>query len=176
MIRTDREITDRAEQLAIIDACDVCRVALNGDDGYPYIVPLNFGVDVEDGQVYLYFHSANRGHKLDLMARDARAAFEMDCDHNFIFYDKRMTRTMGYRSVIGRGTVEILPDERKIDGLKILMRHYHAEDFPWSTKLVPVTTVWRLKVESMVGKFRDNVHPGESRWTPPAGWNGFDRL
>ena len=87
-----------------------------------------------------------------------------------------MSCTMGYRSVIGRGTVEILPDERKIDGLKILMRHYHAEDFPWSTKLVPATTVWRLKVESMVGKFRDNVHPGESRWTPQDGWNGFDRL
>ncbi len=96
MIRSDREIADRASQLAILDACDVCRIAVNGDDGFPYIVPLNFGVD--------------------------------------------------------------------------------AEDFPWSTKLVPATTVWRLKVESMTGKFRDNVHPGETRWTPPAGWNGFDKL
>lgn len=47
MIRKDREITDRGEQLAIMDACDVCRVALNGADGYSYIVPLNFGVEVE---------------------------------------------------------------------------------------------------------------------------------
>ena len=61
MIRADREITDRAEQLAIMDACDVCRVALNGADCFPYIVPLNFGVEVEGDQVYLYFHSANRG-------------------------------------------------------------------------------------------------------------------
>ena len=61
MIRTDSEVTERADQLAIMEDCDVCRVALNGDDGYPYIIPLNFGVDVEDDQVYLYFHSARRG-------------------------------------------------------------------------------------------------------------------
>lgn len=119
---------------------------------------------------------ASRGRKLDLIARDARVAFEADCDHNFIFYDSRMSCTMGYRSVMGQGIVEILPEERKIDGLKILMRHYHAEDFPWSDRLVPATTVYRLKVERMTGRFRDNVHPGETRWTPPAGWNGFDKL
>lgn len=166
MIRSDREITDRSEQLAIIDACDVCRVALNGDDGYPYIIPLNFGVDVEDGQVYLYFHSAKRGKKLDLIKQDARATFEVDCDHEFIFYDERMSCTMGYRSVIGHGSIEILPEEEKKRGLDILMRHYHAEDFPYSEKPIPVTTVWRLKVEGMTGKHRDNNHPGAHRWAP----------
>ena len=168
MIRSDREITDRAEQLAIIDACDVCRVALNGDDGYPYIIPLNFGVDVEDDQVYLYFHSARRGQKLDLIAQDARATFEMDCDHELICYGERMSCTMAYRSVIGRGTVEILPEGEKKHGLDIIMRHYHAEDFPYSEKPIPVTTVWRLKVESMTGKRRVDSHPEERRWMQPA--------
>lgn len=167
MIRSDREITDRAEQLAIIDACDVCRVALNGDDGYPYIIPLNFGVDVEDDQVYLYFHSARRGQKLDLIAQDARATFEMDCDHELICYGERMSCTMAYRSVIGRGTVEILPEGEKKHGLDIIMRHYHAEDFPYSEKPIPVTTVWRLKVESMTGKRRVDSHPEERRWMLP---------
>ena len=169
MIRSDREISNRAEQLAIIDSCDVCRIALNDpESGFPYIVPLNYGVDVEeDGTVYLYFHSAKRGLKLDLIARDNRASFEMDCDHRFIFYDERMSCTMGYRSVIGRGTIEMLPDEDKTRGLDILMRHYHAEDFTYNPKTVPATTVYRLKVERMWGKHRDNEHPGESRWTPP---------
>ena len=167
MIRSDREITDRAEQLAIIDACDVCRVALNGDDGYPYIIPLNFGVDVEGDQVYLYFHSARRGQKLDLIAQDARATFEMDCDHELICYGERMSCTMAYRSVIGRGTVEILPEGEKKHGLDIIMRHYHAEGFPYSEKPIPVTTVWRLKVESMTGKRRVDSHPEERRWMLP---------
>ena len=166
MIRKDREISDRATQLAIIEACDVCRVCLNGADGYPYVVPLNFGVDVADGEVVLYFHCASRGTKLDLLARDPRATFELDCDHELIFYDERMSCTMGYRSVIGRGRLEVVPEDEKLHGIEVLMRHYHAEDFVWSPKLLPVTTVLRLRVDEMWGKRRDNVHPGESRWAP----------
>ena len=35
MRRKDREITDRQEMLDIMGRCDVCRLALNGSDGYP---------------------------------------------------------------------------------------------------------------------------------------------
>ena len=57
MRRKDREITDFNEIVDVIRACDVCRIAMNDGD-YPYIVPMNFGLDVQDGQVYLYFHCA----------------------------------------------------------------------------------------------------------------------
>ena len=57
MRRKDREITDFDEMMKIIAKCDTCRLALF-DDEFPYIVPLNFGTDVEEGQLYLYFHSA----------------------------------------------------------------------------------------------------------------------
>ena len=46
--------------MKIIAKCDTCRLALF-DDEFPYIVPLNFGTDVEEGQLYLYFHSAKEG-------------------------------------------------------------------------------------------------------------------
>ena len=49
MRRKDREITDFDEIMKIIDKCDTCRLALF-DDEFPYIVPLNFGTDVQDGQ------------------------------------------------------------------------------------------------------------------------------
>ena len=169
MIRKDREITDRTAQLAIMGACDVCRVCLNGADGYPYVVPLNFGEEVSGDDVTLYFHCARRGEKLDLIARDPRATFEMDCDHELIFYSERMDCTMGYRSVIGRGTIEVVSDEgERLHGLRVLMRHYHAEDFDFSLKLLPATTVLRLRVESMTGKRRNNDRPGALRWVPPA--------
>ena len=57
MRRKDREITDIKDIKNIIDRCDICRIALN-DDGYPYILPLNFGVDAENESLTLYFHSA----------------------------------------------------------------------------------------------------------------------
>lgn len=157
MRRKDREITDFDEQLAIIKKCDVCRIALN-DDGYPYIVPMNFGVDVQDGQVYFYFHCAMKGKKLDLIRKDNRAFFEMDCGHNFILYEERMSCTMGYESVMGKGTIEFVADEDKFDALKILMRQYHAEDFKFNTDMIPVTTVLRMTVTEMTGKRRNNIH------------------
>ena len=124
MRRKDREITDFNEIMNIINKCDVCRLALFDED-YPYIVPLNFGVDKEDDQLYLYFHCANQGKKLDLIKQNNKATFEMDCEHNIILYDERMSCTMGYASVIGHGEIEFVEDEDKFEALKILMKHYH---------------------------------------------------
>lgn len=53
MRRKDREIKEFDGIVNVIKKCDVCRVALN-DDGYPYIVPLNFGMKAEGGQIILY--------------------------------------------------------------------------------------------------------------------------
>ena len=140
-----------------IKKCDVCRIALN-DDEYPYVVPLNFGLDVQGNQVFFYFHAAMEGKKLDLIAKDNRATFEMDCDHNFILYEERMSCTMGYASVIGHGTIEIVADEDKYESLKILMRQYHAEDFKFNTDMMKVTTVLKMTVTDMLGKRRNNIH------------------
>ena len=157
MRRKDREITDFQDIVSIMEKCDVCRIALNDGD-FPYIVPLNFGLDVQGEQVFLYFHSAGVGKKLDLIAKDNRASFEMDCDHNFILYEERMSCTMGYASVMGRGTIEIVPEEEKYNALKILMRQYHAEDFAFNTDMMKVTTVMKMTVTDMVGKRRNNIH------------------
>ena len=156
MRRKDREVTDFDEIIDIIKKCDVSRIALN-DEGFPYIVPLNFGVDVQGQQVFFYFHAASKGKKLDLIAKDNRATFEMDCDHNFILNEEKMSCTMAYASVIGHGTIEIVPDEDKYEGLKILMRQYHAEDFQFNTDMIEVTTVMKMTVTDMVGKRRNKV-------------------
>lgn len=137
--------------------CDSCVLALN-DDGFPYMVPLNFGMDIEDRQLYLYFHCAMQGKKLDLIRKDNRATFEMDCDHNFILYDKRMSCTMGYSSVIGHGLIEFVEDEKKYEALKVLMRQYHAEDFLFNIDMIKVTTVLKMKVLDITGKHRNNIH------------------
>ena len=57
MRRTDREITDRQELLDVMARCDVCRLALNDESGYPYVVPLNFGPQGLEGGKHAGFHS-----------------------------------------------------------------------------------------------------------------------
>lgn len=153
MRRKDREITDFNDMLAVIDRCDVCRLALNDND-YPYIVPLNFGADARGEQVTLYFHSAMVGTKLELIRRDNRASFEMDCGHELVLENDTGNCTMTYESVIGRGTIEFVPEEEKTAALRILMRHYRSEDFPFNEAVVPKTEVFKLTVSSMTGKRR----------------------
>lgn len=161
MRRKDREIKDFDEILKIMDKCDTCRLALF-DEEYPYIVPLNFGKEVIDGQLYLYFHCAKEGTKLDLIRKNNKASFEMDCEHNILLYVERMSCTMGYESVIGQGEIEFVEgDEEKLRALRILMNQYHSPDFQFNTAMVKGTTVFRLKVNNMTGKRRDNIHKEE---------------
>ena len=152
MRRTDREVTDFADLVRIIERCDVCRLAFSDGD-YPYIVPLNFGLELDGGQAVLYFHSALEGKKLELIRQYGRASFEMDCGHELALNEQAERCTMNYESVIGRGRVMIVPDEEKKHGLDILMHHYRPEDdFRYGTAAIPRTAVIKLVVEEMTGK------------------------
>ena len=48
MRQENREIKEFNEIIEVMKNCDVCRLALN-DDEYPYILPLNFGMEIVDG-------------------------------------------------------------------------------------------------------------------------------
>ena len=135
MRRADREITDFDELIAVMRGCDVCRLALH-DEPYPYILPLNFGLEADGGTVRLYFHGADTGTKYDLIARNPNASFEMDRGHGLILDDEHGNCTMTYESVIGQGRIAVVPD------------------FPFSTAVIPRTTVLCLTVEHMTGKRR----------------------
>lgn len=153
MRRNDREVKDFDEIINIIERCDVCRLALNDKD-FPYILPLNFGMEVKENKIVLYFHGAAQGRKYDLIARDKRASFEMDCSHELILDEAKGSCAMTYESVIGRGYIDIVPDEEKYDALCTLMRHYRQENFPFNQAMIPSTTVLRLTVEEITGKKR----------------------
>ncbi len=152
MRRSDREITDINEIREIMNRCDVCRLALN-DDGYPYILPLNFGM-AED--MVLYFHGALEGTKYALMREDNRASFEMDCKHELRGDESRGYCTMMYESVIGRGHIEFVPDDspEKAEALDIICRQYHPGGFKYNPAAMARTCVFKLIIESVTGKIK----------------------
>lgn len=152
MRRNDREVTELHDIIGIMKSCDVCRLALH-DEGYPYILPLNFGMAVNGDKITLYFHSALEGYKVGLIKNDNRASFEMDCKHQLQYFADKGYCTMAYESVIGRGRLRILSDEEKLPALKLLMAHYHnGADMPFGTAAVSRTLVYALDVESVTGK------------------------
>ena len=42
--------------------------SVNGDNGYPYAIPINFYYDEEENKIY--FHSAKKGHKIDSIKKN----------------------------------------------------------------------------------------------------------
>lgn len=65
--RTKREIDiELAKELLKNEKRAV--IAVNGDDGYPYSVPINYIYVEEDNKIY--FHGARAGHKYDSLKKD----------------------------------------------------------------------------------------------------------
>ena len=152
MRRQDREVTDPTEIVDIMTRCEVVRLAINTDT-VPYILPVNFGME-PDGNT-LYIHGALTGTKYDLLEKDNRVSFEMDCPGCLVFDESNHSCTMNYESVIGWGIVEELTGEgEKRRALDAIMAHYHGEDFPYSAEVIPRTRILRLNIMERTAKRR----------------------
>lgn len=96
-------------------------LALAGDDGYPYAVPISY---VYDGEK-LYFHGAKAGHKMDAILREPKASFCV-IDQDQIVPEEYTTY---FRSVIAFGKIRILEDaEEKRDAIERLALKYAPDD------------------------------------------------
>ena len=102
----------------------------------------------------IYLPLVLEGKKYELIEKDNRASFEMDCGHQLILDKAQGNCAMEYESVIGQGYIEMLNEQEKYEALRILMKQYRREDFPFNEKVIPMTAVFRLRVESMTGKRR----------------------
>ena len=148
MRRKDREIKTLPEIELIIEKSMVCRLAL-ADDNRPYIVPMCFGY--QDNS--LYFHSANKGKKIDILKKNNLVCFEFDIDYKPIKADKPSDWTMHYKSVIGYGKATFIEEfESKCRALDIIMQHYSNGNFVYPEAKVKNTIVIKVEIAHMTGK------------------------
>ena len=118
----------RSRQALGIDACKEVLsrgtsgvLALLGDGGWPYAVPMSYAFDGEK----LYFHCAREGHKLDAIRREARASFCV-VDRDEVVPEEYTTY---FRSVIAFGRVRVIEDEAQMRAaIELLARRYFPQD------------------------------------------------
>lgn len=152
MRRKEREVTDHAELISILNACMICRVALKDEQGL-YIVPLNFGYDFQQDQLILYFHSAKTGRKLSAIQKDDQVAFEMDGQHRLIEAKQACGYGFAFDSIIGKGSAAIVSDpQEKKTGLQLLMKHQTGKDFNFDDQQASTVVVWKIVVSEFTGK------------------------
>ena len=154
MRRKDREITDRAELLSIMEGCSVCRVALKDEEGL-YIVPLSFGYIAKDDDLRLYFHSAKEGRKVRAIGQGAEAAFEME--EEFVLVPDHTACTHGGRfcSIVGSGRIAPVEEvSAKQQALEALMQHMTGKAWAITPEQTEDVQVYELTVQQISGKAR----------------------
>ena len=152
--KREREVTDRAAILEILDKSKVVNIAMiDGDE--PYMVPMNYGYTMEDDKLTLYVHGATVGRKLDVLQANPKVFIELDCDR--LPFDGKVACQYGmsYASLMGKGKATILNDpQEKMAALTILMKTQTGQDFEFNERLVSIVSVIRIDVEAYTAKAR----------------------
>ena len=120
-MRRKRQQLSEAESISILEKSTAGTLALFGDNGYPYAVPISYVY--HEGK--LYFHSALVGHKVDAIHNCDKASFcviEKD--------DVQPKKyTTFFRSVIAFGRIHIIEDEQeKLETARMLGNRYNPND------------------------------------------------
>lgn len=94
----------------------VGRLGLVLEDGTPYIVPVGFGY--ADGKIF--FHTCNKGLKMDTLKRNPNVCFEVD---------EALSDATMFKSVVVFGEAEIISDrDRMIPYLQRLIDKYRVPE------------------------------------------------
>lgn len=120
-MRRFRQQLNKEECEAILNETTSGTLALLGDGGYPYAVPVSHVYT--DGK--LYFHSAKSGHKIESIQRYDKASYCVIAADDV----KPSEYTTYFRSVIAFGTIHIVEsEEERITAAILLGEKYNPGD------------------------------------------------
>lgn len=139
---------------AVLTEAEAGRLATIGQDGYPYVVPLNFVFF--NGHVYT--HGLNAGEKIANITRNEKAGFEVDVMHAVRHGALPCDTGVNYASVVIKGTASLVTDKaEKVAALRALTGKYAPQhtgaDFP--EEMTAQTAVIKIIIVEKTGKRRN---------------------
>ncbi len=125
--------------------------AVNGDEGYPYAVPVNFLYCEEEGRIY--FHGSKAGHKIESIKKDNKVCFTV-YGNEAVKDEKEWAPFV--QSVVIFGKCHLIEDqERAIELVRKVAEKYYPnketidEEIASSGKAVQM---YEIEIEHMSGK------------------------
>jgi nitroimidazol reductase NimA-like FMN-containing flavoprotein (pyridoxamine 5'-phosphate oxidase superfamily) len=139
--------TEEAEEILRNGSSGV--LAVSGDDGYPYAVPLSYAY----AGGMLYFHWATSGHKLDGIRQNEKVSFCVIAQDEIV----PEQFATNYKSVIAFGRARVVADDAtKRRALELLARKYspgfEREGAAEIEKDWKAVVVVEMTLEHMTGK------------------------
>ena len=125
-------------------------LSVQGDNGYPYGLPMNFWYNEENG--YIYFHSGKKGHKTDAISADNKVSF---CVYDE-GYKKDGEWSLNISSVIVFGRMHTVVDSEKAIEIYRKMSLKYTSDIEYIDseiqKFAKDTVCYELQPEHITGK------------------------
>ncbi len=153
--KKDTALSDPDLLMDILQRNRYATIALCRED-QPYLVTMNYGLD-RNGPA-LYFHSAHKGLKLDIIRINPAACATVIEDQGY----KEGECAHGYRSLILTGRLELVTDPTEMKhGLEVLLSHQENDPEPWrkkhlqSDEVFRRTAILKFSIEQMFGKEGD---------------------
>ena len=149
-MRRKRQQMGKEECIRILDEGASGVLAVHGDDGYPYAVPLNYVYTDEK----IYFHCAKTGHKTEAIEKNEKVSFcvvgmDQNVPEKFTSY---------FKSVVIFGKAAVVKDdaEKKTAIEKLAIKY--SPDEPKEKRDAAIEREWdqlaviRVDIEHMSGK------------------------
>lgn len=152
MRRKDREVVETEEIRKILDSCKTACVSMI-DGGTPYVVPLSYGYDLDEGRLVLYFHSAKQGRKVDVLKKNPAVCFAIFSEGEPVHADTPCNSGYYFSSVIGNGTAEFIetPEEQR-HALRAMFLHQTGKDAEFTEQQAAAVAVFQIVSHDFTGK------------------------
>ncbi len=150
-MRLEANMMTNKEAVEMLNEAKNGVLAVSGDEGYPYAVPVSFAY--HNGKIY--FHStSDTSHKIESIKKDPRISFCVVTQDNII---PEAFNTL-YRSVILFGKARVLTDAKEIEqGIMTIVKKYAGAHMEAGRNYMNAEAgnfcVVEIEVEHMTGKF-----------------------
>lgn len=150
MRRAERKGIPQSEAVEILRDGKRGVLAVNGDEGYPYAIPINYFYNEQENKIY--FHSSRVGHKIDAIKNDSKVCVTV--------YTEPEIRDLDWapyvRSVVAFGKAHLMePSDEMLKQLKIFaMKYYPSEEEADRVIAEDINAVQMVEItiEHMTGK------------------------
>lgn len=142
----------------MISKSKLCYVAMTDADGFPYVLPMNFGFQDD----ILYFHSAPEGSSITALERRPEVCVLFCSDPSLVYQhqDVACSYRMRGSSVMCRGKVVFENDfDEKIKALNIIMKQYSKREFSYSKPAVENVKIWKVEIDNVTTKIFGAINP-----------------
>ena len=142
---------DRAAAGALLKSNRRGILAMNGDNGYPYAIPINYFYDCVGQKIY--FHGAKAGHKVESLKTSDKVCFT-------VYGNERIDESESWapyvQSVVVFGRCRLLEaGSESIDRLKEFAMKYYPDEALADDQIARngrATQMFEITIEHMSGK------------------------